>query len=237
MYTHEILLKDNKKPSSCFLWISINKPLIVDFRQKQIEYVEDNFQKIVVLIADKIDTINQINIEWKSYEEALKNTEAKFFLRKSFLEKRIKDAAKKKKDTELWYEWVKDKFLFVSWEDISRTDRFISLHNMLKDEYYDGENSWLKKDVYEILSNYLKARWKEDMISDDLQDRLSDYILNELVTLIDWIDVEWENYSCIVYPTFKETIWWMNKLAEKLYNSLDKSLGLRWNTLIESSFG
>ncbi len=237
MYTHEILLKDNKKPSSCFLWISINKPLIIDFRQKQIEYVEDNFQKIVVLIADKIDTINQTNIERKSYEEALKNTEAKFYLWKSFLEKRIKDVAKKKKDTELWYEWVKDKFLFVSWEDISCTDRFISIHNMLKEKYYDGENSWLKKDVYEILSNYLKARWKEDIISNDLLDRLSDYILNELVTLIDWIDVNGQNYSCIVYPTFKETIWWMNRLAEKLYNSLDKSLGLRWNTLIESSFG
>jgi hypothetical protein len=54
-----------------------------------------------VLIADKIDTINQTNIERKSYEEALKNTEAKFYLWKSFLEKRIKDVAKKKKDTEL----------------------------------------------------------------------------------------------------------------------------------------
>ncbi len=75
------------------------------------------------------------------------------------------------------------------------------------------------------------------MISDDLLDNLSDYILKELVTLIDWIDVDGKNYSCIIYPTFKETIWWMNRLAEKLYNSLDKSLGLRWNTLIESSFG
>lgn len=75
------------------------------------------------------------------------------------------------------------------------------------------------------------------MISDDLLDKLSDYILKELVTLIDWIDVEWENYSCIVYPTFKETIWGMNRLAERLYNSMDKSLNLRWCVLIESSFG
>ena len=101
MRTHEIFLKEPKLPSSCFFGISINKPLTVDFRQKQIEYVEDNFQKIIVLIADKIDTINQINIEEKKYEDALKNTQAKFFLWKSFLEKRIKDVAKKKKDTEL----------------------------------------------------------------------------------------------------------------------------------------
>ena len=237
MYTHEILLKENEKPSSCFLWISINKPLIVDFWQKQIEYVEDNFQKIIVLVADKIDIINQINIEWKSYEEAYKNTQAKFLLWKSFLERRIKDVAKKKKDTELWYEWVKNKFSFVSWEDISCTDRFISLYNMLKEEYLDSENDRLKKDVYKILSNYLKARWKEDIISNDLLDQLSDYILNEMVTLIDWIDVNGQNYSCIVYPTFKETIWWMNRLAEKLYNSMDKWLNLRGTALIESSFG
>ena len=234
MYTHEIFLKENVIPSECFLWISINKPLTVDFWQKQIEYVEDNFQKIIVLIADKIDTINQINIEEKSYEDALKNTQAKFFLWKSFLERRVKDVAKKKKDTELGYEWVKNKFTFISWEDVSWTERFNMLYNLLKNEFKKEE---FRYEVHKILANYLKARWKEHMISDEgLLDRLSDYILNELVTLIDWIDVEWKNYSCIVYPTFKETIWWMNKLAEKLYNSMDKSLNLRWNSLIESSF-
>lgn len=236
MYTHEIFLKEHKMPSSCFLGISINKPLRIDFRQKQIEYVDDNFWKIVILIADEIDTINQINIENKSYEEALKNTQAKFFLWKSFLEKRIKDAAKKKKDTELWYEWVKNKFSFVSWNDISCTERFNKLYNLLKNEFLMGEK--LRYDTHQILANYLRARWKDYMISDEnLLDRLSDYILHELVTLIDWIDVGWINYSCIVYPTFKETIWWMNKLAEKLYKSMDKWLNLRWSVLIESSFG
>lgn len=235
MHINEIFLKNHNIPSECFLWISINKPLTVDFWKKQIEYVEDNFQKIIVLIADKIDTINQINIEWKSFEDALKNTQSKFFLWKSFLEKRIKDIAKKKKDTELWYEWVKNKFIFVSWEDISCTERFNMLYNLLKNEFMEGK---LRYEVHQILENYLNARWKEYMVlNEDLLDRLSDYILNELVTLIDWIDVGWENYSCIVYPTFKETIWWMNKLAEKLYNSMDKSLNLRWSVLIESSFG
>ncbi len=235
MHINEIFLKNHNIPSECFLWISINKPLTVDFWKKQIEYVEDNFQKIIVLIADKIDTINQINIEWKSFEDALKNTQSKFFLWKSFLEKRIKDVAKKKKDTELWYEWVKNKFIFVSWEDISCTERFNMLYNLLKNEFMEGK---LRYEVHQILENYLNARWKEYMVlNEDLLDRLSDYILNELVTLIDWIDVGWENYSCIVYPTFKETIWWMNKLAEKLYNSMDKSLNLRWSVLIESSFG
>lgn len=235
MNTNEIFLKNHKIPSECFLWISINKPLTVDFWQKQIEYVEDNFQKIVVLIADKIDTINQINIEWKSYEDALKNTQAKFLLWKSFLERRVKDVAKKKKDTELWYEWVKNKFTFVSWEDIAWTERFLMLYNLLKNEFVNGGG--FRYDVHAILVNYLKARWKEDIISDILLDKLSEYILNELVTLIDWIDVNGENYSCIVYPTFKETIWWMNKLAEKLYKTMDKWLNLRGNVLIESSFG
>ena len=68
-------------------------------------------------------------------------------------------------------------------------------------------------------------------------DNLSDYIINELVVLIDWIDIDDKNYSCIVYPTFKETIWWMNKLAEKLYKTMDKWLNLRGRVLIESSFG
>ena len=235
MYTNEIFLEDYKVPSECFLWISINKPLKVDFWQKQIEYVEDKFSKIIVLIADEIDTINQINIEWKSYEEALKSTQAKFFLWKSFLEKRIKDVAKKKKDSELWYEWVKNKFTFVSREDISWTERFLMLYNLLKSEFV--KEGRFRYNVHEILSNYLKARWKESMVSDDLLDKLSDYILKELVTLIDWIDVDGVNYSCIVYPTFKETILGMNKLAEKLYKTMDKWLNLRGNVLIESSFG
>ena len=135
MHTNEIFLKNHNIPSECFLWISINKPLIIDFWQRQIEYVEDNFWKIVILVADEIDAINQINIEGKSYEEALRNTQAKFFLWKSFLEKRIKDLAKKKKDTELWYEWVKNKFSFVSWNDISCTERFNMLYNLLKNEF------------------------------------------------------------------------------------------------------
>ena len=138
MYTNEIFLKNHNISSECFLWISINKPLKVDFWQKQIEYVEDKFSKIIVLIADEIDTINQINIEWKSYQDALKNTQAKFFLWKSFLEKRIKDVAKKKKDSELWYEWVKNKFTFVSREDISWTQRFLMLYNLLKSEFVKG---------------------------------------------------------------------------------------------------
>ena len=83
MHTNEIFLKNHNIPSECFLWISINKPLKVDFWQKQIEYVEDKFSKIIVLIADEIDTINQVNIEWKSYEDALKNIQAKFFLCKN----------------------------------------------------------------------------------------------------------------------------------------------------------
>lgn len=234
MYTHEIFLKEHKIPSSCFLWISINKPLIVDFRQNQIEYVEDNFQNIVILIADEIDTINQINIEWKTYEDALKNTQAKFFLWKSFLEKRIKDVAKKKKDTKIWYEWVKNKFYFVWRNTISNTERYLYIYNLLKNNYL--KDFQFKNDVWEILKNYLKARWKENIISDKLLDNLSDYIVKELVTLIDGIDVNNINYSCIIYPTFKETIWWMNKLAEKLYNIMNEWINLRGNVLIESSF-
>ena len=235
MYTHEIFLNKEGIPSACFLGISINKPLTVEFWQKQIEYVEDKFSKIIVLIADEIDTINQINIEWKSYEEAYKNTQAKFFLWKSFLEKRIKDVAKKKKNSELWYEWIKNKFTFVSWNKVSWTDRFNKIYFILKNKYQQEDS--IKKDVYDILSNYLLARKKYSIISDDLLDNLSDYIINELVVLIDWIDIDDKNYSCIVYPTFKETIWWMNKLAEKLYKTMDKWLNLRGRVLIESSFG
>ena len=139
MYTNEIFLKNHNMPSECFLWISINKPLIVDFWQKQIEYVEDNYWKIIVLIADEIDTINQVNIDKKTYEEALNNTKAKFFLRKSFLEKRIKYVAKKKKDMELWYEWVKNKFTFVSWEDISWTERFKMIYGLLKNKFIEEQ--------------------------------------------------------------------------------------------------
>lgn len=218
--------------SSCFLWVSINKPLDIEFWQNQIEYLEDNYQRIIILIADKIDIINQVNIENKSYEEALINTWNKFILWEKFLKKRIKDIAKRKKISQLKYVWIKNKFTFVSWNDISNTVRFKMIYSILKENHLKDKK--FRDDIWAILINYLKARWKIDIIKQDLLDHLSDYIINELVTLIDGIDYKNKHYSNIVYPTFKETVGGMNKLAANLHSSFNTEVKLRWDILIES---
>lgn len=224
--------KNKLTHSKCFLWVSINKPLDLKFWQDQIEYLKNNFSEVIVLIADKIDIINQINIENKKYQEALDNTKNKFNLWKEFLLKRIKTIAKENKESKLGYEWIKNKFCFICREDISNTKRFKDIYSILENKYIN--ESSFKEEVWDILKNYLNARWKHDIIWADLLEKISGYILNELVTLIDGIDYKDNNYSCIVYTTFKETIWWMNKLAEKTYNSFDKKIKLRWELLVES---
>lgn len=229
-----LYLKENIIPKKCFLWISINKPFDNIFWEKQIRYLENNFDQIIVLIADEIDIINQINIENKNILEAKKNVKNKYILWENYIRNKTKLIAKEKKDSKIWYDWVVSKFIYCSWNEISNNKRFNQVYLFLKNKY--EESNWFRTEIRKILDNYLTVRWKKEIITNLLLDNLSDYIISELVTLVDWIDYKWDNYNCIVYPTFKETIWWMNNLAKQIYNEIWENINLRWKVLIESSF-
>jgi tRNA-dependent cyclodipeptide synthase len=190
-----------KRLFNIFVGISLgNKLLTPQLAKKYVgwahRYTKDN---VLILIADKIDVVNWMVFNKLSREEAEKKVRNKAWGIKGLFDKAIRTLAREENDPTYI-----TKVYIVFWEDVTNNEGYRHLKEILTQEY--KENKDFRNQVLYFVNKYIERRGLEPSeISDDDKDKLADYILSELPTLIGGIF--WNNtlYNLCLYPTYVES--------------------------------
>lgn len=153
-------------------------------------------QKIMLfLIADDIDVVNWMVFNGLSREDAEKKVRNKGYGIKGMFDKVIRALVKEENDPSYI-----TKVFILFWSDI-RNFGYDHLKEILTEEY--KTNQKFKEQVLYFVQKYAELIKKE--LSDEEKDRLADYILSELPTLIGGI--LWNNtlYNLLLYPTYVDS--------------------------------
>jgi len=190
-----------KKLFNIFVGISLgNKKLTPQLAKKYVKwahyYTKDN---ALILIADKIDVVNYVVFNKLNLKEAEKKVRNKAWGIKGLFDKAIRTLAREENDSTYI-----TKVYIVFWEDVTNNEGYKHLKEILTQEY--KENKDFRNQVLYFVNKYIERRGlKPSEISDDDKDKLADYILSELPTLIGGI--LWNNtlYNLCLYPTYIES--------------------------------
>lgn len=187
----------SKRMFNIFIGVSLgNKLLTPALVKRYVKWAHDNtHDDVLVLVADEIDVINWMVFRKLSKEEAEKKVEDKAYQIFGMFEK-----AKR----ELYREYNDPTFITkihcVFWEDI-KNEGYNDLKAILEKEYH--ENLEFKKAVLYFVNKYIEIR-QIDIVSDD-KDRLAEYIISELPTLIGGLLWNGKLYNLILYPTYVDS--------------------------------
>jgi tRNA-dependent cyclodipeptide synthase len=190
-----------KKLFNIFVGISLgNKFLTPQLAKKYVKwahyYTKDN---ALILIADKIDVVNWMVFNKLNLKEAEKKVRNKAWGIKGLFDKAIRTLAREENDPTYI-----TKVYIVFWEDVTNNEGYRHLKEILTQEY--KENKDFRNQVLYFVNKYIERRGlKPSEISNEDKDKLADYILSELPTLIGGIF--WNNtlYNLCLYPTYIES--------------------------------
>jgi tRNA-dependent cyclodipeptide synthase len=184
----------DKKLFNIFIGISLgNKLLTPELAKKYVRWAHKNTKDdAVVLIADDIDIINWMIFKGLNREEAKKKVCQKGYGLKGLFDKAIRELAREEKDPT----YIANVHI-IFWSDI-RNKGYDHLKEILAEEYKINEE--FHKQVLHFVDKYIELRDAE--VSDEDKDKLTDYIISELPTLLGGI--YWNNtlYNLILYPTY-----------------------------------
>lgn len=193
-YFHVTQEEIDKKLFNIFIGISLgNKLLTHELAKKYVKWAHKNTKDdAVVLIADDIDVINWMIFRGLSREEAEKKVLKKGYGMKGLFDKAIRELAREENDPSYIA-----KMHIIFWKDI-KNEGFNSLKDILSEEY--KSNKEFRDKVLYFVDKYIELR--DTKITDADKDKLADYIINELPTLLGGI--YWNNtlYNLILYPTY-----------------------------------
>lgn len=187
----------DKKLFNIFVGISIgNKLLTPDLAKKYVKwahtYTKDN---VLILIADDIDVVNWQIFRGLSKEEAEKKVRQKGYGIAGILDKAKRTLYKEENDPS----YITSVHV-VFWNDIQNPG-YKHLQEILADEY--KINKKFQKKVLYFVNKYIESR--KVIVSDEDKNKLAEYIINELPTLLGGIF--WDNtlYNLILYPTYVDS--------------------------------
>lgn len=193
-YFHVTQEEIDKKLFNIFIGISLgNKLLTPELAKRYVKWAHNNTKdNAVVLVADDIDVINWMIFRGLSRGEAEKKVRQKGYGMKGLFDKAIRELAKEENDPTYIA-----KVHIVFWSDI-RNKGYDHLKEILAEEYKTNEE--FGRQVLYFVDRYIESRDAE--ISDEDKDRLADYIISELPTLLG--GVYWNNalYNLVLYPTY-----------------------------------
>jgi len=193
-YFHVTQEEIEKKLFNIFIGISLgNKLLTPDLAEKYVKwahaYTKDN---VVVLIADDIDVTNWVVFRGLNKEEAEKKVREKSYGMKGMFDKAIRNLARKENDPS----YIANVHI-IFWSDI-RNKGYDHLKKILVEEYKTNEK--FKERVLYFVNEYVELRDAE--VSEENKDRLADYIVSELPTLLGGIYWNDTLYNLILYSTY-----------------------------------
>jgi tRNA-dependent cyclodipeptide synthase len=140
--------------------------------------------KIVVLIADDIQSINYKVFKNLDDKEALQKANEQGNEKKILLSKLLGELSKEERN----------KIKIILWKDILSKD-YVKKIRMTFEEF--EKNPQFKEEILEIVALFIKGR--QGMTKEDMN-KLSEYILNELPLLIEGLSFEGDYYELMPYP-------------------------------------
>ncbi|MFH1308971.1 MAG: tRNA-dependent cyclodipeptide synthase [Patescibacteria group bacterium] len=187
----------DKKLFNIFIGISLgNKLLTPELAEKYVGWIHKNTKdNALILIADDIDVVNWMIFNGLSRKEAEAKAKQKGYGIKGMFDKAIRNLARKENDPS----YIANTHI-VFWSDI-RNKGYDHLKEILKKEY--ESNKKFKEQVLFFVEKYIELR-KADVLDED-KDKLADYIISELPTLLGGI--YWNNrlYNLVLYPTYVDS--------------------------------
>jgi len=196
-YFHVTQEEIDKKLFNIFVGISLgNKLLTPELAEKYVKWAHANTKdNAVILIADDIDTINWEVFRGLSREEAEEKVRQKGYGAKGMFDKAIRTLAREENDPTYI-----TKTHIIFWSDI-RNEGYDHLKEILAEEYKTNEA--FKEQVLYFVDKYISLRDTE--VSEGDKDRLADYIISELPTLLGGIYWNDTLYNLILYPTYVDS--------------------------------
>ena len=196
-YFHVTQEEIEKKLFNIFIGISLgNKLLTPELCKKYVSWAHTNTRdNAVILIADDIDVVNWIVFRGLSREEAVAKVRKKGYSVKGMFDKAIRELARNENDPG----YIANVHI-IFWSDI-RNKGYDHL-KMLLDFEYKNNNKFRSQILY-FVNKYTDLRAVE--IADVDKDKLADYIISELPTLLGGLF--WNNtlYNLILYPTYVDS--------------------------------
>lgn len=173
-----------------FIGISLGKYLDVALASEYLRWALDHGKQVAVLIADDINAINYQQLHGYSEKSALRKV------------RKLGDAAVaifEEALNQLSAEIDVREVRVLRWRDI-QSQRYASVKVALDEEF--NANNDFKQKVLAFVDTYLARRNYVPLDID--KEKLAQYILSELPTLITGIDFEGTHYGVLLYPTYKE---------------------------------
>jgi len=182
-----------KKKFNIFIGVSIsNKKMTKSMAKTYLRWALHNTKnKVAVVIADELDVVNREIFDkyskGKARKRALKEGDKYEVLFKEVMNKFPK------KDRE--------KIKVYRWNKIRNNEHYLDIQKFLKEQYkLDLE---FKSAVLFFVKKYIRKKDKlKTLKNKEKLDKLADYILGELPTLLEGIKIEEIHYNLCVYPTY-----------------------------------
>lgn len=196
-YFHVTPEEINKKLFNIFIGISLgNKLLTPELAKKYVKWAHENTKdNVVILIADDIDIVNWMVFRGLTRQESEVKVRQKGYGIKGLFDKAIRELAREENDPTYIA-----KVHIIFWSDI-HNHGYNHLKEILSEEYEDNQE--FREKVLYFVDKYIELRNKE--ISDKEKDKLADYIVSELPTLLGGIYWNETLYNLVLYPTYVDS--------------------------------
>lgn len=196
-YFHITQEEIDKKLFNVFVGISLgNKLLTPELAEKYVKWAHTHTKdNAVILIADDIDTVNWMVFRGLNQKESEEKVRQKGYGMKGLFDKAIRNLARQENDPTYIA-----KIHIIFWSDI-RNKGYDHLKEILAEEY--KTNKEFREQILYFVDKYIELR--DVGVSDEDKDKLADYIISELPTLLGGI--YWNNtlYNLVLYPTYVDS--------------------------------
>jgi len=180
-----------KKKYNIFIGISIsNKKLTKDMALNYLKWaVRNTKEKVAVIIADKLNTVNYEILDKYSKtksEKRAKKVGTEF-------EEMFRKAIEKLSDVD------KNKVVIYRWEKIEASKNYLKIRKLLEEQF--KKDNEFKSAVIYFVGKYMK---KKGRVIEDKNKvaKLASYIIGELPTLIQGITLDKFHYGLCILPTY-----------------------------------
>lgn len=196
-YFHVTQEEIDKKLFNVFVGISLgNKLLTPELAEEYVKWAHTNTKdNAVILVADDIDIFNWMVFRGLSQKDAEEKVRQKGYGMKGMFEKAIRNLARQENDPT----YIANVHILF-WSDI-RNKGYDHLKEILAEEY--KTNKEFREQVLYFVGKYIELRDVE--VSEEDKDKLADYIISELPTLLGGIYWNDTLYNLVLYPTYVDS--------------------------------
>ncbi len=180
-----------KKKFNIFIGISIsNKKITPRMALNYLKWaVRNTKEKVAVIIADELNIVNYKILDKYGLEKSKKRAQKvgdKF-------EKLFRGAIRKLSPKD------REKVHIYRWKEVRVNEHYQKVRNFLSDEFM--KDSEFKSAVLYFVSKYMRKKGR--IVTDKRKvDELARYILGELPTLLEGIEIDRTYYRLCIYPTY-----------------------------------